>query len=219
MDHLEFWRWIHVLLFVFWLGADVGVFVCGSWMRRESLSDEQRLVLLQASAVVDLWPRFSAALMLPVGLMLAQAWNPQLPASWIVIGWIVALAWLALTLLGMRYFDQPLGAKLRQITNLFLIGLAIACFWGGASWLQSAEMPFAWLATKLLLYGVVCLLAIGIDLAFRPVLGGFALLSVEARRVEANRLIRSGMNRTLIVVGMLYAVLIAASVLGIAKPF
>ena len=220
MDTYEFWRWIHVILFVLWLGADVGVFICGSWVRRESLSVEQRTVLLQASAVIDLWPRFSAALMLPVGLMLARSWNPALGAGWVAGAWAVAIAWLALTLLGMRHMGTPLGATLSRATHAGLVALSIACLAGGYAWLQAVPAGLGgWLAAKLMLYGVVALLAIGIEIAFAPVMRGFPMLSNEADRAQANQLVRSGMNRTLAVVGTLYVVLLAASILGVAKPF
>ena len=218
MDAIEFWRWAHILLFVFWLGADVGVFLCGSWSRREDLSVEQRMILLQASAIVDLWPRVSAALMLPVGLMLARNWNPALDGAWVAASWIVAITWLVLMFVGMRNMGKPLGAKLQQVTNVLLIALSIACFAGGWAWLQSEYSPGSWLAGKLALYGVVCLLAIAIDLMFRPVIQGFILLPDEAQRAQANQIIRTGMNRTLVVVGTLYAVLVVASWLGVAKP-
>lgn len=218
MDALEFWRWAHILLFVFWLGADVGVFLCGSWARREELSVEQRMILLQASAVVDLWPRVSAALMLPVGLMLARNWNPSLDASWITASWLAAGAWLVLTFVGLRHMGKPLGATLQQVTNVLLVVLSVVCFAGGWAWLNSAYSPGSWLAGKLALYGVVCLLAIAIDLMFRPVIQGFMMLPDAAQRTQANQVIRSGMNRTLMVVGTLYAVLVIASWLGVAKP-
>ncbi len=218
MDALEFWRWAHILLFVFWLGADVGVFLCGAWARREELSVEQRMILLQASGVVDLWPRVCAALMLPVGLMLARNWNPTLDATWIGASWAVAILWLVLTFVGLRHMGQPLGAKLQQVTNVLLVALSIACFAGGWAWLQSDHSPGAWLGSKLALYGVVCLLAIGIDYLFRPVIQGFMLLPDAAQRTQANQIIRAGMNRTLTIVGLLYAVLLVASWLGVAKP-
>lgn len=218
MDILEFWRWAHILLFVFWLGADVGVFLCGSWSRREELSVEQRMILLQASAIIDLWPRVSAALMLPVGMMLALNWHAGIASEWIAGAWLVSITWLVLTFAGMRYMGKPLGAKLQQVTNVLLIALSIVCFVGGWAWLQSEYSPGAWLAGKLALYGIVCLLAIAIDLTFRPVIQGFMQLPDEAQRTQANRTIRAGMNRTLLVVGALYGVLIIASWLGVAKP-
>lgn len=219
MDAHEFWRWVHILLLAFWLGTDVGVFVCGAWIRRHGLSMQERVLLLKVSSLIDLWPRASAALMLPVGVMLARAWGTQVDATWVALAWGAAIVWLALTVAGMKLFGTPAGRTVQNVSAVFLLILAAACFWAGGTWLAAgADQPTAWVGTKLVLYGCVCLLAIGIEKAFGPVIAGFGLLTDEARRVEADALIDRGMGRTLAVVGTLYVVLIAASWVGVAKP-
>ncbi|MCZ8130807.1 MAG: hypothetical protein O9284_05845 [Steroidobacteraceae bacterium] len=219
MDLHEFWGWVHVLLFAFWLGTDVGVFVCGAWLRDTALSVEQRVVLLKAASVIDLLPRASAALMLPVGVMLARPWGGFDVVLWTTVAWVAAIAWLALTATGMRLFGTPAGRRVQLATWAFLVGLALASFAAGAWWWSEyAGQPNAWVGTKLVLYGFVCLLAIGIEVGFGPVLAGFARLSAEASAADANRLIVTGMNRTLLVVAALYVVLLAASWVGVAKP-
>jgi hypothetical protein len=219
MDMHEFWRWIHILLLTFWLGTDVGVFICGAWIRRAGLTDGERVLLLKVSSLIDLWPRVSAALMLPAGVMLARAWGTQVDATWVVLAWAVAIAWLALTVAGMKLFGTPGGQTVQKITAVFLVVVAGVCFWAGGAWLAAnAGQPTAWVGTKLLLYGAVCLLAIGIEKAFGPVIAGFGMLADPARRAEADGLIDRGMVRTLGVVGTLYVVLIVASWIGVAKP-
>lgn len=219
MDAHEFWRWVHILLLTFWLGTDVGVFVCGAWIRKQGLSVQERVLLLKVSSVIDLWPRVSAALMLPVGVMLARSWGTQVDGTWVALAWAAALVWLALTVAGMKLFGTPAGQKVHHVSVVFLVALAAACFWAGGSWLAAgSENPTAWVGTKLVLYGFVCLLAIGIEKAFGPVIAGFGLLTDEARRAEADALIDRGLVRTLAVVGTLYAVLIVASWVGVAKP-
>lgn len=219
MDAHEFWRWIHILLLTFWLGTDVGVFICGAWIRRKGLSIQERVLLLKVSSLIDLWPRVSAALMLPVGVMLARAWGTQVDGTWVVLAWTAAIVWLALTVAGMKLFGTPAGHTVQNVSAVFLIVLGGACFWAGGAWLAAnAGQPTAWVGTKLVLYGFVCLLAIGIEKAFGPVIAGFGLLTDEARRAEADALIDRGLGRTLAVVATLYVVLIVASWVGVAKP-
>jgi hypothetical protein len=218
LDLHDFWRWVHIMLFVLWLGADVGVFICGWWIRRPTLSLEQRMVLLQASGVIDLWPRVSAALMLPAGLMLAVSWVPALTWPWLVSAWLVAGAWIVLTFVGMRLMGTPGGLLLQRITSLGLVVLAVACVAGGASLITGTTPGLQWLGGKLLLYALVCILAIGIEVAFRPVIAGFGMLADRATREQGDALVRQGMNRTLTVVAVLYATLVAASILGVFKP-
>ena len=59
----------HLLLFVLWLGADVGVFVLGQHFRkRERWSLDQRIALLTLLVTVDMVPRSAWALMVPLSL-------------------------------------------------------------------------------------------------------------------------------------------------------
>lgn len=218
MDLHDFWRWVHIMLFVLWLGADVGVFICGSWIRRSTLSLEQRMVLLQASGVIDLWPRVSAALMLPVGLMLAQTWVPALTWPWLAAGWLAAGSWILLTFMAMRRMGTPAGLRLQRITSAGLVLLGVVCLVGGVG-IMTGEVPgLQWLGGKLVLYALVCALAIGIEHAFKPVVTGFSLLGDQSSRERGDALVKAGMNRTLFVVAVLYATLVVASILGVFKP-
>ena len=50
--------YVHLLLFVLWLGADVGVFVLGQHFRkRYAYSLDQRIALLKLLVAVDMGPR------------------------------------------------------------------------------------------------------------------------------------------------------------------
>lgn len=217
MDGHAFWRWVHVLVFVFWLGADIGVFICGRWIRRADLSLAERMMLLKAASAIDLWPRVSAALMLPVGVTLASAWLPAVTGVWIAAAWGAAVCWLALMVAGLRTFGTPTGARVSAVTNVFLAVLGLVCLTAGVAAMRTYG-GVGWVGAKLALYGVVCGLAIGIDKAFGPVVAGFGLLASAGREQEGHEVIVRGMNRTLVVVATLYAVLLLASALGVGKP-
>lgn len=220
MDMHEFWRWAHILLLAFWLGTDVGVFICGAWIRKPGLPFDQRMLLLQVSSVIDLWPRVSAALMLPVGVMLARAWGANVDGTWVALAWGAATVWLVLTFLGIRAFGTPAAHRIQQVSTVFFVLLAAASFWAGATWLSAnSGQPNAWVGSKLVAYGFVCLLAIGIERTFAPVVAGFGLLADPAKAAEGEILVRRGMLTTLQVVSALYVVLFVASWIGVAKPF
>ena len=49
--------YIHLLLFVLWLGADVGVFLAGQHFRKRRLySLDQRIALLKLLVLIDMTP-------------------------------------------------------------------------------------------------------------------------------------------------------------------
>ena len=83
--------YIHLLLFVLWLGADVGVFLLGQHFRkREDYTLEQRLALLKMLVLVDMTPRSAWALMVPISLsvLAAGGW-------WAVPGWLLIASWIS----------------------------------------------------------------------------------------------------------------------------
>ncbi len=45
--------WVHLILFVCWLGADLGVFIAAVWARNASLSFAERAILLKLATVID----------------------------------------------------------------------------------------------------------------------------------------------------------------------
>ena len=64
--------YVHLLLFVLWLGADVGVFLLGQHFRKRTMYTlDQRIALLKLLVIVDLTPRAAWALMVPMSLTLS----------------------------------------------------------------------------------------------------------------------------------------------------
>ena len=62
-----------LLLFVLWLGADVGVFLLGQHFRKRAIYTlDQRLALLKLLVIVDMTPRTAGALMVPISLSVAR---------------------------------------------------------------------------------------------------------------------------------------------------
>jgi hypothetical protein len=123
----------------------------------------------------------------------------------------------------LRLQSEPHASRLRAAHFALVTVVGLGTIATGVSLLlPGAPAGVPWLAWKILLYGVICFLAIGIDVAFQPVIAGFQKLNAmpaEAVEIEtANRLIRPGMARTLVVVFTLYVVLLVVSYLGVAKP-
>ena len=64
---------LHLLLFVYWLGADIGVFYSARYVQDTTLTLESRRTALRIMGWVDQLPRYSLVLMLPVGTTLGVA--------------------------------------------------------------------------------------------------------------------------------------------------
>ena len=161
----------------FWLGGDVGVWLSMAFVRDARLSFETRATIIKLAFYVDLFPRVAFALMIPVGVQLAGNLG-LLPASDALraAAWLVGLGWAALHLSALFLKGSPLALTLRKVNVAFeaLVG-ALFVGLGGAALLGvdfSASLgPIAqapWFATKLLLFGLIFWVVLGIDTRFQP---------------------------------------------------
>jgi hypothetical protein len=211
----------HLLLFVLWLGADIGVFILSQFFRKPATySFDQRLALVKLLVIVDLIPRIAWALMVPVSLTLSDMgiwWDvpdPLVRASWFVGG-----VWIWLMLDSHRYDMTPRATRnrrwegwLRGILCVFFLAL-------GLTSLATGE-PIApdWLAAKALMFGLIFAAAILIDVSFNPVGGLLGKLTTEGSGDEIEIPLLRAMNRTRIWVWCIYLLLLAAAWLGLAGP-
>lgn len=213
--------YLHLLLFVLWLGADVGVFVLGRhFRRRHDYSLDQRLALLKLLVEIDMVPRSAWALMVPVSLSVVDAggwWD--VPGGVLALAWVTGAAWLALVWDAHRHGQTARAARDRRIE--FWLKLAITAGYLGlglASVLTGAPLAPAWLAWKALLFGLIFVAAIMIDVAFKPVGAQLGALIAQGSSDATELPLLRTMNRTRYWVWAVYALLVATSYLGAVKP-
>ena len=212
----------HLLLFVLWLGADVGVFMLGQHFRkREKWSLPQRLALLQLLVNVDMVPRSAWALMVPLTLTMVDAggwWD--LPIWAIGLAWIIGAIWLWLVW-DAHIHDQTERAKRdNRIESVLKIGLTIFYLGLGIiSLVEGAPLAPTWLATKAVMFGLIFAAAIMIDVAFKPVGPLLGKLIKEGSSDETEIPLRRTMDRTRVWVWVVYLLLLGTAFLGNIKPF
>ncbi|MFC3581153.1 hypothetical protein ACFONA_13355 [Sphingomonas hylomeconis] len=213
---------VHLLLFVLWLGADVGVFVLGQHFRkRDRYTLEQRLALLKLLVEVDMVPRTAWALMVPVSLSVVAMGGFWAVPSWLlIVAWAIGALWIWLVWDAHLHDQTPRAARDRRIEFGLKIGLAAFYLWlGGASLIQQEPITDTWLASKALLFGVIFGAAIMIDVAFKPVGPLLARLLKEGSSDEIEIPLLRTMNRTRLWVWTVYLLLLATAYIGQVKPF
>lgn len=211
----------HLLLFVVWLGGDIGVFLLGqNFRRRTAWTLEQRLALLKMLVVVDLAPRVAWALMIPSTLTLLQLgrwWE----VGWLAItaAWIAGLWWSWFVLSSHRGGADASGRigkflenGLKLAMTFFYLGL------GGWSLATGTPLGAGWLAWKALLFGLIFLAAIMIDLRFKPVGPLLQRLVADGSSDTTELPLLAAMNRTRRWVLTIYALLLVTAFLGNVKP-
>ena len=212
----------HVLLFVFWLGGDVGVYTAGRHFRKRTVySLEQRLAVLRLLIAIDMVPRTAWALMVPVSLSVVAMGGFWAVPTWVLItAWIVGGLWLALSWDAHAHQETARAARDRRIELVLkvLIGLSYLVM---GTWSLATGAPLAerWLATKALLFGAIFGAAIMIDIAYAPVGVQLGRLIREGSSDSTELPLLATMNRTRLWVWILYLLLLVTAYIGIARPF
>lgn len=211
----------HVLLFVLWLGGDVGVFVLGQHFRKRTVySLDQRLALLKLLVAVDMAPRTAWALMVPLSLSVAVAGGWIALPSWLLAGsWALGAAWLWLVWDSHLQDQTPRAVRNRRIETWVKLAITGFYLWLGLSSLVSgAPIAVPWLAWKATLFGAIFVAAIMIDVAFKPVGAQLGALIAEGSSDTTELPLRRTMDRTRLWVLLVYLLLLATAWLGVVKP-
>ncbi len=209
----------HILLMVFWIGADIGVFIAGLFFRDPRRSIEARKTVIEAGLVVDALPRLCFVMMGPVGFQMAVNLGLFTAPAWAAPAvWVIGLVWTACALVGILRPFTPLSKTTHALERVFQAAGVLGA--GGVGlWSLIADGPIAepWLAGKLLAWGVCCALIVPLELAFNPVMATFGQIAQTGSTPELEaRLTRSLYIAYIFVIGIYVAVLIAAF-LGVSQ--
>jgi hypothetical protein len=216
----DLWSFLHVMTFVYWLGADLGVFYSSRFVVNATYTPETRAVALKVLAWLDMAPRYALLLTLPVGLQLARGIElSAIGGGWLLLAWLGAAAWIGLVITIHRREGTAAGRRLAQIDlglRLVLIaGLVIAAvlsFTGGS--------PFAanWLALKALLFALAVTMGVGIRVTFAPFGPAFGRLMSEGTSPEVEAQMSGALARAKPFVLALWAIIAVTAFIGISQP-
>ncbi len=210
---------IHQLLFVYWLGPDIGVYYLSHRVTDTGLTPAQRLAAAQLMGQVDLMPRVCLSLMLTVGGILSEFAGIPHPA-WQMLGIILlGPAWLGLVL--AVYFRQgtPAGLSLARIDFWFRALMILAVLASVAhAWSTGRLSATPWLAGKLLLFAAILLFGLLMRLRVAPLLAGIGRLAAEGPTLENDRRMARSLALTRPYVIAMWLCLLMAALLGVAQP-
>lgn len=220
VDIYQLLVFVHLLLFVLWLGADVGVFLLGQHFRKRAVySLDQRIALLKLLVLVDMTPRSAWALMVPLSLSVVDTGQWWDVPDWLLIAaWLIGALWLWLVWDAHWHDQTPRAARNRGIEGWlrWIVG-AFYLWLGGQSLLADAPLSPDWLAWKALCFGLIFVAAIMIDVTFKPVGAQLGAVLEKGSSDETEIPLLRTMNRTRIWVWIVYALLLVTAFLGNVK--
>lgn len=207
------------MLLVYWLGADLGVFLLAKAAKRPELSFTERAFALQMAVRIDLVPRLCFTVMFPVGLQVTASGSFAVIPAWAcALSWAISLAWIALLETLGRNEGKPIAVRMnRWHLGLQALLLVIIGAIGVSSWLGHGPLPGGWFAAKIVLFALIFAMGIGIDFAFRPVGPAFMRLATEGSKSDIENTISVAVDDAIRYVLGLYALLIVSAFLGITK--
>ena len=211
------WLYLHILLLVFWVGTDVGVFIAARWSERTTLSIETRQTVLQLGMVLDRLPRSALTLIIPSGCQLAVS-TGWLALSGSVLGgmWLAAAVWLLILWRGFLSADpqvQEQSAKINWVLNLVLALVVSAT---GVYLLTQTNTP-DWLALKVLAVGAIFCAGVLLDLLFKPAVDLFIALGATPNDENLNAAYTRALSPVYKAVLAIYAFALIAAALGVFK--
>jgi hypothetical protein len=170
MEMHSIYLFVHIMLLVFWLGTDVGVFLAAKVSERSDLGTEARVSVLQLGMVLDRLPRTCLTLIFPSGLLLASSSGYVVISDlWMIGVWLVSLVWLAFLWAGFLNPGTPLEERGHKVNGVMNVLLAVGlCALAASSLVWSTPQMPLWLTLKVLLVGLLGVCGVALDMAFLP---------------------------------------------------
>ncbi|MGX1810564.1 hypothetical protein ACWIGI_33015 [Nocardia sp. NPDC055321] len=220
---------LHLVLFVFWLGGDLGVFYSSRFVIDPKLDAAARVTALNIMSGLDLAPKICLVLFLPSGVTLmataphgAELFGVALFPGWSVVAiWVFSAIWLALTVIAHRTHGR-IATVYRA--DLVIRGLVIAGMAGAGGYALIAAEPFGvttnpkWLGAKILLYTAAIAAGLGIRITLRPFGAAFGELLTTGSSDRIEQTLRRSVDGCLPYVWTIWGSVLAAAALGVFKP-
>lgn len=217
-------RWLHIIAMVYWLGGEWGVFQTSYKVVNQALSLEERSRHMDTAYRIDIMARTGIISLLPLGLHMGYLWGVQpYGGAWLIAMWVIWAVWMAITWGAFANRGKPLGKLLSDIEDWTRYILIPALLIVSVSSLAGAG-PFLagdgqkWFAAKILTFGLLLVLGVGLRLIMHewrtmfPVLAAGPNPEIEAKLKRSIRLGRG--------IAYVYWIGIAATAFfGAVKPF
>jgi hypothetical protein len=213
---------IHIVLFVYWLGGDLGVYVTSKFVADRKLSMEERFRFMHALLVCDMGPRSALILFIPVGLEMARILGVIDVSSAIGgIVWLFCVLWLGVNWWMFYNERHPMTAKLRSY-DLYLRYLLIPVIAAIAIYSIATGGPVnqLWMQVKLLVFAGVISLGVYLRGEIAQWITGFGMIRQGGDAADkGNTIIEQSLVRSRRAALLLWFGVALAAFLGKVKPF
>lgn len=223
------WILLHLVLFVFWLGGDLGVYYSSRFVIDPDLAPAARSTALAIMSGLDLGPKICLVLFLPSGVTLmalephgASLFGIDFFPWWSVVGvWLFAAIWLTLTVIAHRTHGRLAGVYRADLAIRFAV---IAAMTASGVYALTAAEPFGvttnprWLGGKILLYATAIAAGLGIRMMLRPFGPAFGAVMSGSSTAQVEHTLRRSVDGCLPYVWTIWGSVLGVAALGVLKP-
>lgn len=221
MDAILTWKYLHILMFVFWVGTDMGVFLSCKKATDPKLSIDARFLLLHMALRIELLPRTMWKAALPLGVTLSREMGLiELSTVNLLLVWAFTIVWWGISMTGAWHYDKPLGHKLTKLNNIItgavgasLIAIAVSSAMGNGPFVADAS----WLQWKIGLYGLINLMIVAMLFVFDPMGIEFGKLAVEGSTPATESNIKMIMDRATVTIWATYILICIVAFIATTK--
>ncbi|WP_298199430.1 hypothetical protein [Novosphingobium sp.] len=209
---------LHLLVPIYWLGGDLGAFYSSRFLVDPNRTLAERMMALTILNTIDMAPRTALILALPTGLILAAAkgWL-ALPGPLLALVWAGFLAWLALAW-AVHLRHGPGAESLRRLDLAIRYAVFAALAGSGAAGLAGALALPQFIALKLLVLAGCVALGLVVRRQLVPLFPAIVALRRDGPTPAVDAVIRGVIAVTQPTVMILWALVLVASLLGLATP-
>ncbi len=210
---------MHQILFVFWLGPDIGVYMWSTKVTNTALSPAQRVAAGRIMEVIELLPRVCMSLMLTVGGILSELKGIDHPWWQMAAIWLLGPVWLALTLLVYAGSEPKRRSKLAQLDELFRWGVIISVIVSVSYSVVTDRLAgYPWLTAKLLIFAAVVFFGLIMRRRLTPFLEAIDKLDSDGASEQTNSQLALSLSRARSFMFATWLALAAAAALGMYQP-
>lgn len=210
---------LHLLLFCYWLGGDIGVFYSSGFAANPDLSPEARMTAAKIMLNLDLVPRLCAAVMLTVGGLLSEFVDVMHPTWQLVAIILLAPVWLAMELIMHFKHDTPLGQGVARFDNPFKGVLIFACVVSVVWSFSTGRLDQApWVGYKILVFAGILFCSLMINQTISPYIIGIQRLAAGEINEAENAAMAASLKQVKWAVIGIWIGLVVEVVLGVIQP-
>ena len=214
----------HTLLFVYWLGGDLGVFFSAKFVANRELKLEERFRFLHLLMQCDMGPRTALIGIIPIGFQMASMSGllpEQFGNTFLASVWAGSAIWLAGN--WWLFFNErhPNAEKFKFADTILRYAILISmASLGSFSLIYNSVITDKWLASKILLFSIAVALGLYLRSEIKNWIIGFGMIrSGGQQAIAGNDLIETALNRSKVAALLLWFTVAVIAFLGKVKPF